>query len=370
MHRVLATRLFGLLALASGALTAAGQDTVADFVRLEGQGESVLQGLGIVTGLPGTGDSGEDLVMARPLANVLEELGNPLADLRELGNARSAAVVLVTCTVPRTGAVVDDNLDVRVSVYNAAQSLRGGELFLSPLVGPLPDDPAVYAFAQGPIKIEDPLTPTVGVVRGGARIVRDINTTPQIGAQFDLILRPAYVGFQSASYIADVIQDDYLLSDAATAERIAVALGPRRVRVFVPEIERPNVPAFLSRVMQTQVAPDLMGLPATIIANTRTGGIAVDGDVEIEPTLINHNGLTITTTIPEPEPTPEQPIVRNQRWADVGTEDDARRLGNVNDLLAALTQLDVPTTEQIEILSMLHEAGKLHARLIVDGVEQ
>jgi flagellar basal body P-ring protein FlgI len=36
--------------------------------RIEGQGESVLRGVGIVTGLKGTGDSGADLVLARPLA--------------------------------------------------------------------------------------------------------------------------------------------------------------------------------------------------------------------------------------------------------------------------------------------------------------
>ena len=41
---------------------------VRDLCRLEGQGTSVLQGLGLVVGLPGTGDSGDELTLARPLA--------------------------------------------------------------------------------------------------------------------------------------------------------------------------------------------------------------------------------------------------------------------------------------------------------------
>ncbi|MEM7623873.1 MAG: flagellar basal body P-ring protein FlgI [Planctomycetota bacterium] len=222
--------------------SATASDSIADFARIRGQGESVLQGLGLVIGLPGTGDIGQDLVVARPLAAMLEQLGNPVANLDELAQSQSVAVVMVTCIVPRTGSMTDDTLDVRVSAYNAAASLAGGELFLAPLVGPNPADPAIYAFAQGPVSLEDENTATSGVVRGGARMVRDIVTTPDIGGFFDLIIDPAYVGYQAVSYLAELIEDEYLLTDSPTADRIAVALGPRTIRVRVPEVERQNIP--------------------------------------------------------------------------------------------------------------------------------
>lgn len=359
-----------LATLAIAAPGARSSDTIADFTRIRGQGESVLQGLGIVVGLPGTGDTGEDLVVARPLAQMLERLGNPVADLSELAQSQSAAVVIVTCTIPATGAMTDDTLDIRVSAYNAAGSLQGGELFLSPLVGPLPDDPLIYAFAQGPITLEDPETPTAGVVRGGARIVRDIVTTPDIAGHFDLVVHPAYVGYQAVSYLAELVEDEYLLTDSPTAERIAVALDPRTLRVFVPEVEQENIPAFVSQVLTTRISPELLGLPARVVCNTRTGSIVVDGEVEIAPALISHNDLVIQTTLPPPEPTPEAPIVENRRWAEVGTDPNSPTLGNVRDLLAALAQLNVAAEEQIDILIGLHRAGKLHGRLVVDGIEQ
>ena len=45
-------------------------------------------------------------------------------------------------------------------------------------------------------------------------------------------------------------------------------------------------------------------------------------------------------------------------------------LGRMDDLLASFNRLDVPTADQIEILRALHRAGKLHAKLIIDGIEQ
>ena len=40
----------------------------------------------------------------------------------------------------------------------------------------------------------------------------------------------------------------------------------------------------------------------------------------------------------------------------------------LEDLINAFDQLDVPPVEQIRILQLIHQAGNLHARLIVDGI--
>ncbi|MEO0630949.1 MAG: flagellar basal body P-ring protein FlgI, partial [Planctomycetota bacterium] len=46
-------------------------DSIGDLVRIAGEQENTLAGLGLVVGLPGTGDAGEDLTLARPLFEVL-----------------------------------------------------------------------------------------------------------------------------------------------------------------------------------------------------------------------------------------------------------------------------------------------------------
>ncbi|MEM1183573.1 MAG: flagellar basal body P-ring protein FlgI [Planctomycetota bacterium] len=341
--------------------------TVREFTRIEGEGESVLQGLGLVLGLNGTGDSGTELIVARPLAELLRRNGNPVASLEELANTRAAALVMVTCVVPRTGARVDDALDVRVSVVNSASSLVGGELFVAPLTAAVPGG-ELYAFAQGSITVDDPENATSGTISGAARFVRDVVTTPPVGASFTLIVEPQYAGFAATAHISQQVNDAYFLTTDPLAEPIARALGPRRIRIEVPQVERQQHAAFVGDVLGTDVVPSRLGVKAQVRADSRTGAIVVDGQVEISPAVITHKDLVITTTIPPPEPTPEAPLIERNRWASVATSPSPPQTTRVEDLLAALKRLDVRPQDQIQILKLLHEAGKLHGQLIIDGV--
>jgi flagellar basal body P-ring protein FlgI len=117
------------------------------------------------------------------------------------------------------------------------------------------------------------------------------------------------------------------------------------------------------------VQPSLLGLPAKVVADTRTGLIVVDGEVEISPTVITHKDLVIQTTVPTPEPTPAAPIVRRGRWTGIQTGANEPTLALLDDLLASFNQLDVPPADQIAILVQIHRAGNLHGKLIVDGIE-
>jgi flagellar P-ring protein FlgI len=321
-----------------------------------------------VIGLNGTGDSGTELAMARPLAETLRRLGNPIPGFEELRNSRSVALVMVTCTVPRTGARTDDTLDATVSVINSATSIDGGELFIAPLIGPRPGDP-VFAFAQGSISAADAARPTIGRVGGGARMVRDIVTTPPAGMAFDLVLDSAYVGYAAASHVAQQINDAYFLTTDPTSEKIARVLDERTVRVTIPEVEREAPAPFIADVQETGIVPSQLGVPASVVCNTRTGAIVITGDVRLSPSVITHADLVITTTLPTPEPTPEAPIVDRDRWARLETGASATELTRLDDLMTAFGQLNINPGDQIAILRMLHGAGKLHGKLVIDGVE-
>ena len=118
---------------------AAAVTRIKDISRLKGQEENTLQGWGLVVGLNGTGDGGNFLPTIRPLAQMLQLMGNQLGDAGplELKNANNVALVLVTATVPAAGGRQGDQIDCQVMSIGAAKSLAGGRLFMTPLTGPI-----------------------------------------------------------------------------------------------------------------------------------------------------------------------------------------------------------------------------------------
>jgi flagellar P-ring protein precursor FlgI len=362
--------LFILAVLALLAQTAATcAVTVNDIARIQGQDESVLQGLGLIVGLSNTGDSGKDLVMARPLLQVLKNNGDPLADPKEIERTRSVALVMVMCRIPGSGAREGDQYDVTVSTVNSATSLRGGRLYLAPLTGPIPGS-AVYAIASGTVELEDEKTPTSARVHDGAQIIKEIRTG-RIGDSFNLVLRPYRTGWAAASEVASSINQimyGRTSKDIALAALPAIAtpLDDHTVRIDVPPAERPNPAAFIAEILATDVNATQLSLPAQVICNKGSGAILVTGDVEIDPVNITHKDLVITTTIPALVPTPQDPLIDKVRWASVQTGAKPSEKAKLQDLLAAFKQLDIPAGEQIAILGMINKAGKLHARLVIE----
>ncbi len=348
------------LALASSPFQAFAGTTVKELTRIEGQGESIIRGVGLVVGLNGTGDSGKELAIARPLAKLLESSGNRLNTPIELTNSKSVALVVVTCIIPEAGARADDRFDVSVSVVNSASSLEGGELYLAPMSGPFPGSP-VYAMAMGKIELPNPKMPTQGRVRLGTRMVADV-LMPSIKDEFNLILRPPFGGWGSASQIATAIN----AKAQPQGPPVAMVVDDRTIRVTVPVAERSDRAGFLSDVLGAEVNPALLDLPARVIVNRETGTIIVTGDVRISPVAFTTKDLSLTTTKPAPVPTAQNPIVERERWGQLATDLRPNEQSRLSDLLAAFKSLDVPITEQINLLQMLHKTGKLHAELIID----
>jgi len=343
--------------------------SVQDLCRIEGQGESVLRGIGIVTGLKGTGDSAADLVIARPLAEIYKNNGLPIGDLKDLAKGKSAAIVAIECVIPEQGARRDDKIDVFVTVLHSAASIDGGRLTLAPLTGPFRGDTTLYAMASGPIEIERTAMPTVGRIKGGARVVTDV-LPPALGASFNLVLHPDVRDYTVTTQLADAINalqpDLDALGEDRGAASIARAIDDAVVRVDIPAIERTNSARFVSRVLTADFNPNLLRLPAQVLVNSRTGCIIVTGNVEISSVVISHKDLVISTTTPAPVPSPQQPFTDTRRSTSVGTTGRASDRARIQDLLQALKSLDVSVEDQISILTQIHRVGRLHARLVID----
>src|SRR5688572_1669507 len=150
---------------------------IGDACRVKGQEENILQGMGIVAGLKGTGD-GDSKPTQRALAQMMEHMGNRIGAsaqgtmLAELKNAKNVALVFVTAKVPPGGAQPGDFSDCTVSAVSA-KSLEGGYLMISALKGPNPQDPTVYATAQGLLVVDDANLTQTARIPNGATIERE-----------------------------------------------------------------------------------------------------------------------------------------------------------------------------------------------------
>ncbi|MDB5296042.1 MAG: Flagellar P-ring protein FlgI [Phycisphaerales bacterium] len=360
---------FPLLAAALILLAAAPARAVqiADITRPDGQRTNVLTGVGLVYGLKGTGDGGDFMPAIKPLAAMLGQFANP-TPIADLKNAANVAVVSLIATVPSTGVRNGDHIDVRVVSLGAASSLRGGYLFVSPMQGPMPADRSrgpqmPLALSEGLVVIDDPATPTAGVITGGCVMEANLLTRAVDDAgRFTLVIADATASWAAASTIAKVIND----AEGEDGAVLAVAIDPKNVVVTVPPADRARPDSFVARVQRLPV-PQLSA-EARVSVNEKTGTIIVTGDVEVDPTVISHRGMTITVVDPKPTPTPRTPVVTRQ---NVVALDPAGTGGaKLQDLTLALDQLKVSADDRISIVKQLHEMGKLHAKLIVNGVER
>ena len=102
---------------------------------------------------------------------------------------------------------------------------------------------------------------------------------------------------------------------------------------------------------------------AVIVINQDAGTIAITGSVEIAPVIVHVNGLQIRVVKPQPQPTPNQPIVSQTQWSkfDTGNSGGVK----INQLMNALDQLNVPVQDKINVLYAIKDAGALRANIMV-----
>jgi flagellar P-ring protein precursor FlgI len=358
-----ATIIPGSLVLALCARVAVAT-AVQDLVRIKGHERNVLTGMGIVVGLNGTGDTSKDsYIAARPYAQLLTNLGNPVTDLEELAKADAYAIVAVTMEIPATGAREGDRLNVSVEKLFNAESLAGGRLVVSLLRPPGPDSPDLLpmAFAEGPLIIEAN-NPASAIIREGGQMLRDIRTsvvTPS-GAM-TLVLKDQYAGYPVATTIAGSINDEFAVDGYGD---LAAVEDAKNIRIVLPEADRDDPAEFIAMLMTIPIDPSLIRTEARIVINERAGIIAVKGDVEIGPVGITHKGMQLTS-ITAPGAAGAGGGAAPGRWAPLDTTDGtSRNSTRLIELLAALDQLAVPVEDQIAIIYELKKTGALHAEIV------
>jgi flagellar P-ring protein precursor FlgI len=324
--------------------------------RVKGQEENVLQEIGLVVGLKGTGDGAYPPTM-RMLAQIMQNLGSPVQQLKgvpiELKDSKNVAMVLVTATVPAGGARQGDKIDCSVSSIGPAKSLVGGELFTTFMVSQDRNNPRVYAAANGRITIDGLTQPTTGRIHGGCRLEEDFFTPYTKDGKFTLVLDPAYVDFEVAQRMAEDINTSQVNSQSAGAP-VARAINAGNIEVTIPAQYVGNANSdpldFVSQVMSLSVSEPRVG--PRVVINERAGSIIISGDTEIGPVVVTHKNIVVDTG----------GGAAASHFVAVDPKNEAPTLKS---LVAALNAVRVPADDIIEIIKGLHRDGKLRARLII-----
>jgi len=344
--------------------------SIKDLTDVRGFRSNQLFGYGIVTGLNGQGDSRIEYTELGIL-NALESLGIR-ADKAD--KSRNIAAVMITAEIGPF-AKEGTKLDVTVSSIGNADSLQGGILLQTPLMGA---DGQVYAVSQGPVSIGG-LTagngggnvqvnhPTVGMVTNGALVEKEIPSDALNKDSIDLLLRSP--DNLTAVKMADAINNFYPGSSLAVDGGV--------VNVRVPLEFMGQTTNFIAAIGEVDVRPNV---PAKIIINERTGTIVATQNVRISPVAVSSSNVTIflnpTTGVSQPLPFSRgaTEVIQGENAElieEVGRfesidELDPQGATTVNELATALNKLGLTTREMTSIFQSIKNAGALQAELVIN----
>jgi flagellar P-ring protein precursor FlgI len=350
---------------------AAGQVQVriSDLVSVRGQEENAVQGIGLVTGLQGTGDTVRGARQA--ILNLLQTQNITLG-LQDISSA-NVAVVLVQASLP-AGIKPGRALDVRVSSLYDCKSLVGGTLIHAELLDM--NGTTVYATAAGPISTGafsaegDAATAvrnhlTVGTIPLGGKVEREVPT--ELVSEHGWIyldLRALKGSFGNATRITDSVNALY--------PRAAVARDAMTVAVRIPEdLPEDSYVSYLSSILSREIEPESF---ARVVINERTGVIVMGEGVRISRGAITKGNLTVTIaeTAEASQPGPfSEGETRVLPRTELLLEEEDRALSIVNgavtlqEVVEVLNVLGVTPRDMIQILQSMAQSGMLHAEIVV-----
>ena len=342
---------------------------VKDVVTFRGARDNQLQGLGLVSGLNGTGDSANAVpFVRRAIVNMLERFGMPQINENQM-RPKNIAAVMVACNIPPF-AKPGQKIDVTLSSLGDAKSLQDGFLIQTPLRGA---DGRIYAVAQGPLSLGGfGVTTTTGATaQKNSVTVARIPNWALVEKEIPVTLMDengyieAYLNnpdFTTSTELADKVNKNLLGN--------AKAVDASTVRVFVTSTYRNNLPELIARIENLTLSP--RNNAAKVVLDERTGTIVIGQNVSIGPVSVAHGGLIVKieaqTTVSQPNPFSQgtTETVTNTNITFEEHKGDTLVLvkgSTVGQLVKSLNTLGVSPRDLITILQMIKSAGALNAHL-------
>ena len=335
---------------------------IKDITVIEGHRSNTLTGIGLVTGLKGTG--GQSQLTQDSVANFLRRY-DVLAGEIPTG---SAAVVVVNAEIPpffRPG----EKIKATVSVFDDASGLFGGILQLTELIA---IDGQAYATANGAVILSGF---SAGGAAGGISKNHDTSGKVQATLEVDMQTGPAFPG---KGYRLLLTNKDYATANRIAAQINTIFPGHARARdqgtveVAFPPPHTFSKMGFVERVNELTVVPDI---PARVVINQKTGTIVVGQNVKLSKVLFANENLVITTNetpiVSQPAPfsqgqTTVLPRTQVTATETGGTYNLLSQQTTVGDLAAMLNTLGVQPRDLIGIFQDIQATGALQAQLIIE----
>jgi flagellar P-ring protein precursor FlgI len=365
MHR----RLLITLALLAccGMAHASVPVRIKDMARLQLGEELQLTGMGLIIGLEGTGDGRQASFTLRMLANMMNRMQLAVDPTQiRVRNVAAVSTTAILSPYHRKGSKVD----VQVASLGDAETLQGGTLLRTPLMGP---DGEVYVQVQGPVSIGgfnlggggagsvQKNHTVVGAIPNGGIVTKRIEQLQDVAGHIQLLLYEA--DWTTAARTAWAIDEYFGEFGLATA----VDAGTIEIRVD-SELNDPQLMTeFMADIEKVTVVPDL---PARVVVNERTGTVIIGENVSVSAVALSHGNLKLK--IPgdadaggdlfgggaevEEEVDHLHPMINS---FDVGA------MPTVRELVRNLNALGVTPRDLISILQSLKTAGALRADLII-----
>jgi flagellar P-ring protein precursor FlgI len=344
--------------LAGGARSAGAQDVrIRDLTLTDGAAPIRLVGYGLAVGLDNSGDrsAGRGGMTVQSVVNLLRNFNVEVPT--DLVRTRNAAAVLVTAEVSpylRAGG----RFDVHVASLGDARSLRGGVLYMTPLVAEAGGRPV--AGAQGSLLLSDGVDPrqrygppaieTAARVPGGGQLEADL-PRPTLAQSGRLLLKEPDLA--TATRIATAV-------NAALGANTATVEDPGAVTLALPAAGRA---AALARVGELAVRP---ARAARVVIDVRDGTVVAGGDLAVGEAVVSHGAVTLNIGGGAEPQGPATTAPAAGATADAPPGDVRVTPGSsVQKVAAALHAVQTPASDIAAIFAALRDVGALAADVVV-----
>jgi flagellar P-ring protein precursor FlgI len=348
----------------------ASADRLKDIANLQGVQANQLVGVGLVTGLDGTGDQTTQAPFtAESFRAYLNQFGIPLPQGQNF-QLNNVAVVSVQAELPAF-TKPGQTIDITVSSLANADSLRGGTLERTFLQGV---DGEVYAIAQGNLIVGgmgvgaadgSRITinvPSVGRIPGGATTVREVVTGFGFGDSVVFNLKRA--DFTTARRVSQAINEFLGAGSANAIDAVSISvLAPMDMQTRV---------AFVSELENIEIVQGIA--VARVIVNSRTGTIVIGEQVRVTPAAVTHGSLTVTISesleVSQPNPFSDGETVVVPE-SDIAITQESNRMflfdagATLSEIVQAINAVGAAPGDLAAILEALKQSGSLQADLIV-----
>ncbi|MDK9793912.1 flagellar basal body P-ring protein FlgI [Vibrio sp. D431a] len=347
--------------------TAAHAERVGDMTSIAGARDNQLQGVGLVVGLPNTGDRTK--FTAENATTLIQKYGIKVPNDVSL-RSRNVAFVMVNATLPPF-AKNGQRIDVTVSSMGDAKSLRGGTLVTSSLLGL---NGKTYAITQGQVLVDgfsatgldgstlDVNPSAVGRIPEGATVEVELdNSSIFNGDHVTLNLNRS--DFAAVNAIEKAINEQF-------GKGTAKAFDAGSLKVLAPRDQSSRI-EFITLIQNVDF--QMPEPEANVTINSRSQTVTFTQNVKLSPIAISLGNIVVNISesqdVSQPAPLGgETVVVQNSQIKIENMQTKLaviERSGTLQDLVTALNAVGASNKDIASVIQQLKQAGALKAKVFV-----